>query len=73
MLPVWREDSAVGWCGSCAHIFASLPLSPSAKEGGSVQHEAGDRRLEVKCLLLNSTQMQIDYNRSVAIYSPFNR
>ncbi|EYC38511.1 hypothetical protein Y032_0713g1755 [Ancylostoma ceylanicum] len=32
----------------------------SAKEEGSVQHEARDRRLEVTCLLLKSTQMHID-------------
>ncbi|EYC13933.1 hypothetical protein Y032_0042g608 [Ancylostoma ceylanicum] len=69
MLPVWTEDStqhAIGWRGR-RHIFGSSPLSSSAKEEGTVQHEAGDRRLEVNCLLLNSTQMQIDYIRSVAI------
>ncbi|EYC40822.1 hypothetical protein Y032_0595g428 [Ancylostoma ceylanicum] len=53
--------------GSYARIFGSSPLSPSAKEEGSTQHEARDRRLQVERLLLNFTQMQIDGNRSISI------
>ncbi|EYC01240.1 hypothetical protein Y032_0109g88 [Ancylostoma ceylanicum] len=45
------------------HIRQLAFISKCKKEEGSLQHESGDRRLEVECLL----RMQTDYNRTVAI------
>ncbi|EYC25988.1 hypothetical protein Y032_0011g1496 [Ancylostoma ceylanicum] len=60
-LPVWREDSVPTRRRLALIVrpyMRQFALTPNANEEESVQHEAGDRRLEVTWLLLNSTQMR---------------